>query len=519
MPPPLVKQWIMEQLNPSPKPETVIMFDTGEKALYDWSGGLGLANLTDAGIFADGTWVKKPKKIIFGTKLNGIAEPYLFYGCDSLTDVRIPSSIEYLNDGTFQYCHSLSNVVIDDSVSLIGNDAFRACTSLSSITLPAAMNPEYIDGFYGNMFSDCSSLTSISINKTMEEMDMFQYQDRWGLGVRWNESTQQQELFEVVIHCSDGNLYVNRGWGPEAFTVIQLSDGTTERYQWTDISLENFRDAGYVSYNYGDFGYVIDQYDKFAESIKIGSQVSAIKACAFLQNGSLKHVQIPENCKIIENGAFNSSGITELSIRNDVSIIMTDRTGASGLFGNCNSLSSVHLPDTLTEIRAGDFSKTFSLAEITIPDSVSAIGDRAFSGSGIKHIHVPENVKLIGDMQDYASGAFEGCKSMSSITLEEGLLSIGNYTFNQCDSLMSVVIPDSVTNIGRCAFIGSNIPPSASNLESVVIGSGVSSIGQNAFQRCYKLSSVVFRGKTIEQVQAMANYPWSIPEVSAITVA
>ena len=154
-----------------------------------------------------------------------------------------------------------------------------------------------------------------------------------------------------------------------------------------------------MSYNADDFGYVIDQYNKFAESIKIGSQVSAIKACAFLDNNSLKHVQIPENCKIIENEAFNGSGITELSIRNDVSIIMTDRTGyMGGLFGNCNALSSVHLPDTLTEIRGRDFYYTDNLTEIAIPDSVSAIGDRAFGSSGIKHIHVPRNVKLIGNM-------------------------------------------------------------------------------------------------------------------------
>lgn len=389
--------------------------------------------------------------------------------------MRIPS-IQYLGNGTFNSCYSLSNVVIDDSVGWIGNNVFGSCTSLSSITLPSTMDPEYIGGFYEHMFIDCSNLTSININKTMEEMDRFQYEDRWGLGVRRIESAQYDELFEVVIHCSDGDLYVNKGWGPEAFTVIQLSDGTTERYQWTDISLENFRDAGYVSYNDDDFGYVIDQYDKLAESIKIGSQVSAIKACAFLQNGSLKHVQIPENCKIIENEAFNGSGITELSISNDVSIIMTGRTGyTGGLFGDCSDLSSVRLPDTLTEIRSKDFFNTYNLTEIAIPDSVSAIGDRAFSGSGIKHIHVPRNVKLIGGMWATASGAFAYCKSLSSITLEEGLLSVGNRTFDCCDSLTSVVIPDSVTNIGRSAF-GSSITIS-SNLESVVIGSGVSSIG------------------------------------------
>ena len=135
--------------------------------------------------------MKKPKKIIFGTKLNSIAgsDDDLFCFCDSLTDVRIPS-IQYLGNSTFNSCYSLSNVVIDDSVGWIGNSVFGSCTSLSSITLPSTMDPEYIGGFYENMFIDCINLTSISINKTMEEMDRFQYEDRWGLGVRWNDITQ-----------------------------------------------------------------------------------------------------------------------------------------------------------------------------------------------------------------------------------------------------------------------------------------------------------------------------------------
>lgn len=76
---------------------------------------------------------------------------------------------------------------------------------------------------------------------------------------------------------------------------------------------------------------------------------------------------------------------------------------------------------------------------------------------------------------------------------------------------MGVEIPDTVTAIGAWAFAG------AEGMTDIEIPSSVSSIGSDAFFGCHILSSVMFEGKTLEQVQAMENYPWGITDTSIIS--
>lgn len=77
--------------------------------------------------------------------------------------------------------------------------------------------------------------------------------------------------------------------------------------------------------------------------------------------------------------------------------------------------------------------------------------------------------------------------------------------------LTGVEIPTTVTAIGAWAFAG------AEGMTDIEIPSSVSSIGSDAFFGCHILSSVMFEGKTLEQVQAMANYPWGIEDTSIIS--
>jgi hypothetical protein len=83
----------------------------------------------------------------------------------------------------------------------------------------------------------------------------------------------------------------------------------------------------------------------------------------------------------------------------------------------------------------------------TIPDSVTSIGDGAFSGcTSLKRVTIPDSVKSIGDR------AFSFCTSLTSVTISNSVTSIGADAFWNCPSLTSVTIPDSVTSIGSGAF-------------------------------------------------------------------
>ena len=101
-------------------------------------------------------------------------------------------------------------------------------------------------------------------------------------------------------------------------------------------------------------------------------------------------------------------------------------------------------------------------------------------------------------------------KTITSCVVGEHVTSIGNGLFAANRTVESVSIPDSVTAIGSSAF------EAARSLRSLVIPSSVQSIGAYCFTGCNSLESVTFMGKTLEQVQAMDNYPWGITDTSII---
>jgi len=90
-----------------------------------------------------------------------------------------------------------------------------------------------------------------------------------------------------------------------------------------------------------------------------------------------------------------------------------------------------------------------SLTSVTIPDSVISIDDNAFEGcTSLTSITIPNSVTSIGN------SAFLGCTSLTSITIPNSVTSIGNSAFYGCESLTNIIIPNSVTSIGYYAFYG-----------------------------------------------------------------
>ena len=144
---------------------------------------------------------------------------------------------------------------------------------------------------------------------------------------------------------------------------------------------------------------------------------------------------------------------------------------------------------------------------LTIPNSVTSIGDYAFSGcSGLTSVTIPNSVTRI---REYA---FSGCSGLTSVTIPNSVTSIGQYTFKGCSGLTSVTIGSGVTSIGvfafsdctglstvdfnatNCTSLGSSDHPlfdDCSNLTTLTIGSNVTRIPDYAFYGCSGLASVV----------------------------
>ena len=205
-------------------------------------------------------------------------------------------------------------------------------------------------------------------------------------------------------------------------------------------------------------------------------------------NGTTYSVTAFDDDINIHVGAFKGcSGLTSVTIPNSVTSI------GNYAFYNCSSLTSVTIPNSVTWIGSYAFWFCYVLTSVTIPNSVTSIGNYAFNGcTDLTSVTIPNSVTSIGE------SAFHYCTNLTSVSIGSGVTSIGNYAFQSCHSLTSVTIPNSVTSIGNYAFNG------CTDLTTVTIGSGVTSIGNYAFQNCSGLDTVYMMPPTPPSLGASA---------------
>ena len=157
------------------------------------------------------------------------------------------------------------------------------------------------------------------------------------------------------------------------------------------------------------------------------------------------------------------------------------------------------IPDSVTCIGCEAFAYCKYLKTVYIPDNVTHIDSDAFwQCESLETITIPNNIINIG------YGAFAQCRSLETITIPDSVKYIGYYAFYDCKSLMSITIPNGVINIGKSAFSFCN------SLTSITIPDSVTSIGDGSFYYCLSLKEVIFKGKTLNQVEQMENYPFGI---------
>ena len=224
------------------------------------------------------------------------------------------------------------------------------------------------------------------------------------------------------------------------------------------------------------------------------------------RNQNIETYVIPSSVTSIDDWAFYGCySLSEIVISSSVTSI------GDSAFSWCLSLSEIVIPSSVTSIGKGAFSSCSHLSEIVIPSSVTSIGDWAFSYCfSLKYISIPKSViSLNGNPFAEWNGKLE-CLSpnfvyeddilfnkdrsriisfrnqnIESYVIPSSVTSIGDSAFSCCRSLSEIVIPSSVTSIGDGAFYGCN------SLSEIVIPSSVTSIGDSAFSFCDSLSEIV----------------------------
>lgn len=194
-------------------------------------------------------------------------------------------------------------------------------------------------------------------------------------------------------------------------------------------------------------------------------------------------------------GAFEGCVATNVLISSNVVSI------GSQAFQESYNLTTIDIPDSVTNIGDYAFDYCPSLTDIAIGSNVVSIGEAAFDECfNLTTVYIPGNVAVIGTyafdfcrsltnvvisngLGSIADDAFESCGKLNSILIPNSVTNIGSWAFAFCSSLSNVVVPDNVLNIGEGAFAGSG-------LTSIGISENVASIGNSAFASCLNLTNI-----------------------------
>ena len=197
---------------------------------------------------------------------------------------------------------------------------------------------------------------------------------------------------------------------------------------------------------------------------------------AFHRNVSLKKIDI--NCETIGDEAFSGcDSLTDITLGSSVKIL------GDKVFYTCKNLENVEIPSTVTDIGEKTFYSCPKLKEAVIKAG-TVKKDTLYNCQALTTLIISDNATL--------DASFTAGYSKSTLnTVKIGKGAIGDSAFSNCTNLTTVELGDGVTSIGTSAFIR------CTQLPSITIGSGVTSIGKNAFNGCTALTEAVIQSGAI----------------------
>lgn len=426
---------------------------------------------------------------------------YAFNPSQKITNVSsvfIPATVTSIDRFAFRCCKFLATVTFaeDSQLKSIGVSAFSGTDSAHPIFKEIQI-PYSVETIGTNAFHNCQDLESITLPASLETIESSAF-------------SSCRKLSEIKLPTSLKAI--------QSYVFDDCSSLKTVSYdgslaQWSQITADNgFLGDSHPSLVTGDYTaqfisvkdendpdpppktVTITKYTGTESTVILPSTINSwpvtkIGEAALKDNTTITSVTIPDSVTEIGANAFaGCTNLTSVTYGGDWSKL-TIQSGNPAVQDAANAplFNFEFIPPDNTAVIVTNYKYNGAAADVTIPSRyqgkpVTTIGHAAFFNSAVTSVTIPDSVTSISDE------AFINCPKLTNISIPNSVTYIGFSAFSSCTSLKSITLPSSLSFISGALFLG------CSQLTTIHIPVSVTSIGNNAFADCPSLMTVTYPG-------------------------
>lgn len=421
-----------------------------------------------------------------------------FADCVKLKKVELSENLEKLGDRAFYNCKGLTgDLVIPNKVKIIGARAFDSCINLNG-KLTLSHNLEEIKGA---AFYNCRSLTgNLDLPESLKKIRDSAFDGCYSL----NGDLMIPDSVEAIGNYAFQNCYGFKG-------KLKLSKNLTQLNEYVFYNCNGLTGTVTIPDNVKRIGNEALGGCNGLEELIVGKGVTNIYACGWsnawqgcnsLETITFLGETVPVVNESLTASSSNASYLGNLFNLKKLKKIIVPK----GCYSSYSSEYGSYLQSYTRIIESGgeDFLIEDGVLtayigedeEVTIPDSVTEIGTKAFlNNTEVRKITLPETVEKIGNE------SFRGCSNLEEIALPSGLKEIGNSAFYECTGLKKAELPENLEKLGESAFYDCG-----SLTGNLVIPKKIKTIESNVFYNCSSLDGNLILSENLERIGYGAFY-------------
>ena len=403
------------------------------------------------------------------------------------------------------------------NVVAIGPDAFKGCTGLTSVTIPLSVFQIGEDAFKG-----CTNVTDVYLQHTEMTYSSFQYwpddgQDDFKTGGEKTICHVREEVYDKFKYMQEGDNQFNPHVTFKADDAEPFSVGNL----WYRVTDEQAKEVEVINH-VGEPTGVLNIPETVTHDGKIYS-VTGIYDMSFVGCSGITRVIIPSRVRTIGTDAFNGcDGVMDIWC---YALNPEWEEGDCDDFMENKATKCYVRPERLNWYK-DTYSKSYDPDDTNVNVTFASLDYVTFVQDDITYVQTSSNEVMVYDSRNETTGnleipakvkgyavtsigdyAFISC-SATSVTIPESVTSIGYQAFCRCYDLTSVTIPDGVTSIEALAF------SSLYNLETITLGSGLRSVEANVFSGCRYVTDVYCYVSDPAQLEWVESYDFDFPSRS-----